>query len=469
MEAIMGAMDWINGIAWGWPGMIVVVGGGLYLTIRLAGFQFVNFGRAFKLLVRKATPDLVDVTKGQITPRQALWAATAATVGNGNLAGVATAIAMGGPGAVFWMWITALVGMATKSAEVMLGRHFRTINPDGSISGGPMYYLTKGLNMKWLGWIFALFAAIAAPGIGLMVQSNSSAFALEFGFGVPRLATGIVMAIALGLVIIGGIKIIAKVTEALVPVMGVFYIIVAIIVLAMNVVDIGPALGLIFKHAFTPYAPIAGVIGYMVAQTMRFGVARGIFSNEAGLGSAPIVHAASTIRNPIHQGYLGIFEVFLDTLAINTMTALVILTSGVFGTAAYFATEPFLTSTPLLIAGYTATIGGWGAPLVGVASFLFGFSTMLTWSYYGERSLCFITGERRMVHLVYRSIFVVLCVWGALQTIAFVWLFTDTTNGLMLLPNMIALVLLAGTLYRFTKGWAKEDILRRVERVEKGE
>jgi len=469
MEAIMAAMDWINGIAWGWPGMIVVVGGGLYLTIRLAGFQFVNFGRAFKMLGKRATPDIVDTTKGQITPLQSLWAATAATVGNGNLAGVATAIAMGGPGAVFWMWITALVGMATKSAEVMLGRHFRTINPDGSISGGPMYYLTKGLNMKWLGWIFALFAAIAAPGIGLMVQSNSAAWALEFGFGVPRLATGIVMAIALGLVIIGGIKIIAKVTERLVPFMCAIYILAALVVLAINVVDIGPALGAIFKYAFTPTAPIAGFLGYAVAQSMRFGVARGIFSNEAGLGSAPIVHAASTIRNPIHQGYLGIFEVFLDTIVICTLTALVILTSGVFGTAAYFATEPFLSSTPLALAAFTATVGGLGAPLIAVASFLFGFSTMLTWAYYGERSLCFITGERRVVHLVYRSIFVVLCVWGALQTIAFVWLFTDTTNGLMLLPNMIALVLLSGTLFKLTKGWAKEDIMRRVEREEKGE
>ena len=469
MEAIMGAMDWVNGIAWGWPGMIVVVGGGLFLTIRLRGFQFVNMGRALKFIGRRATPDLVDTTKGEITPRQSLWAALAGTVGNGNLAGVASAIAMGGPGAVFWMWITALVGMATKSAEVMLGRHYRTINPDGTISGGPMWYLQKGLNMKWLGIIFALFAAIAAPGIGLMVQSNSSAFALEFGFGVPRIATGLVMAVALGLVIIGGLKIIAKATEALVPVMCVFYIIVAVIVLAINVVDIPAALGAIFRYAFTPYAPIAGVMGYAIASTLRFGVARGIFSNEAGLGSAPIVHSASTIRNPIHQGYIGIFEVFLDTIVICTMTALVILTSGIFGTAEYLAADPRLTSTPLTIAAYTATIGGWGAPLVGVASFLFGFSTMLTWSYYGERSLCYITGERRWIHLTYRSIFVVLCLVGALTKIAFVWLFTDTTNGLMLLPNMIALVLLAGTIFKLTKGWAKEDILRRVERVEKGE
>jgi AGCS family alanine or glycine:cation symporter len=323
--------------------------------------------------------------------------------------------------------------------------------------------------MKWLGIIFALFAAIAAPGIGLMVQSNSSAFALEFGFGIPRLATGIVMAIALGLVIIGGIKIIARATEALVPVMCVFYIIVALVVLAINVVDIPAALGLIFQYAFTPYAPIAGVAGYAIASTLRFGVARGIFSNEAGLGSAPIVHSASTIRNPIHQGYIGIFEVFLDTIVICTMTALVILTSGVFGTAEYLTADVRLTSTPLTIAAYQATIGGLGAPLVGVASFLFGFSTMLTWSYYGERSLCYITGERRWIHLTYRSIFVVLCLVGALTKIAFVWLFTDTTNGLMLLPNMIALVLLAGTIYKLTKGWAKEDILRRVKQVEKGE
>ena len=467
MEVIMGAMDWVNGIAWGWPGMIVIVGGGLYITIRLAGFQFVNFGRSLRFITKGATPDLVDVTKGQITPRQSLWAALAGTVGNGNLAGVAAAIALGGPGAVFWMWITAIVGMGTKSAEVMLGRHYRTINPDGSISGGPMWYLEKALKMKWLGLIFALFAALAAPGIGLMVQSNSSAFALEFGFGVPRLATGIVMAIALGLVIIGGIKIIAKVTEALVPVMIVFYIIVAVVVLAINIVDIPAALGLIFKHAFTPYAPIAGVAGYAIASTLRFGVARGIFSNEAGLGSAPIVHAASTIRNPIHQGYIGIFEVFMDTIVICTMTALVILTSGIYGTAQYFA-EP-LTSTPLTIAAFRATVGGLGAPLVGVASFLFGFSTMLTWSYYGERSLCYITGERRAIHLAYRGIFVVLALVGALTTIDFVWLFTDTTNGLMLLPNMIAVVLLAGTLFKLTKGWGKEDILRRVGRIEKGE
>jgi AGCS family alanine or glycine:cation symporter len=467
MEAIMGALDWVNGIAWGWPGMIVVVGGGLYITIRLAGFQFVNFGRSLKFITKGATPDLVDVTKGQITPRQSLWAALAGTVGNGNLAGVAAAIAMGGPGAVFWMWITALVGMGTKSAEVMLGRHFRTINPDGSVSGGPMWYLEKALKMKWLGWIFAAFAALAAPGIGLMVQSNSSAHALEFGFGLERWVTGLVIAIALGLVIIGGIKIIARVTEALVPVMIVFYIIVAVVVLAINITELPAAMGSIFRYAFTPYAPIAGVAGYAIAQTLRFGVARGIFSNEAGLGSAPIVHAASTIKNPIHQGYIGIFEVFIDTIVICTLTALVILTSGIYGTAQYFA-EP-LTSTPLTIAAFRATVGGLGAPLVGVASFLFGFSTMLTWSYYGERSLCYITGERRAIHLTYRGIFVVLAMVGALTTIDFVWLFTDTTNGLMLLPNMIAVVLLAGTLFKLTKGWAKEDILRRVERVEKGE
>ncbi|MCL0091042.1 sodium:alanine symporter family protein [Dehalococcoidia bacterium] len=460
MEAIMAALDGVNAIAWGWPGMIIIVGGGLYLTFRLHGFQFVNFGRSFRMLRRRADPDVTDVTKGDVTPRQALFAATAATVGVGNIAGVATALAMGGPGAVFWMWITALVGMCTKAVEAMLGRHFRTINPDGSISGGPMYYLTKGLNLKWLGYMFAFFAALAAPGIGLMVQSNSISYALEFGFGVPRLATGIVIAILLGLVILGGIKIIARVASALVPFMCIFYIGVAVVVLIIKAPEIPAALGTIFVHAFTPTAPVGGFAGYAVACAMRFGVARGIFSNEAGLGSAPIVHAASTIKNPIHQGYLGIFEVFLDTIVVCTMTALVILTSGIYGTAEYFAAPVRLSGSPLTIAAFEATVGGLGSPLVGCALALLGFSTMLTWSYYGERSLCFITGERRAVHLFYRSLFVVLCVVGAVVVIDFVWLLTDTLNGLMLLPNMIAVVLLGGRAWKLVKEWSAEDILR---------
>ena len=396
------------------------------------------------LFDRKHKDKLVD----GITPFQAVSTALASTVGTGNITGIATAITIGGPGAVFWMWISAFFGMVTKYSEILLALTFREKNVKGENVGGPMYYIENGLGWKWLAVIFAIFATLASFGIGNMTQSNSIAQALEQSFHIPTLASGIVVAIVVAVVILGGIKSIARVNEKIVPFMAAFYIICAVAVLIVNFREIPHAFGLIFGNAFTLPSAAGGAAGYTIMMAMRYGFARGVFSNEAGLGSAPIAHAASSTKDPVEQGLWGIFEVFLDTIVICTLTALVVLTSGLWGGE--------LDGAPLSIAAFNQAIphiGGYG---VTIGMVLFATSTMFGWSYYGEKALEYLfkgtsAGTIKAAIMVYRCLFVIAAVVGAVGGLQFIWSIADTLNGLMAIPNLIALLALSGVVIKTTK------------------
>lgn len=448
MQGLLAVNDWVNGIVWGPPFMILLVGTGLYLTIRLGFFQFTHlrfaWRRTFGTLFRRDQ----QVEKGAITPFQAVTSAMAATIGVGNIAGVATAIALGGPGAVFWMWIVALVGMATKLAEATLGLKYRQVDSDGRVSGGVFYYIEYGLGRKWkwLALVYAFLAGLAAFGIGNMVQANTMAHALETSMGVPNWATGLVVMFLVGLVTLGGIKRIAVTAERIVPTMALVYIIGAVGILVSFYDQIPGAFAQIFNGAFTPTSAIGGFAGATVAGAIRYGIARGIFSNEAGLGSASIVHAQAR-NKPYAQGLWGMWEVFVDTLVVCTMTALVILVTGVIQTGqtgAELTSSAFSTGLPGL--------GGW---IVLLSIVLFSYTTMLTWNFYGEKSWEYAFGKR--VVLPYRIIFVCFLFLGAIGGLTTVWDVSDTLNGLMAAPNLLALVLLAGVLVKEKVQYLKEE------------
>jgi len=439
LDLITTANGFVNGIVWGPPFMILLVGTGIYLTIRLGFFQFRHLGHAWKysfgLLFRKD----VEVEPGAITPFQAVTSAMAATIGVGNIAGVATAIALGGPGAIFWMWMVALVGMATKMAEATLGLKYRHVDADGHVSGGVFYYIEKGLGpqWKWLAVLYAFLAGLAAFGIGNMVQSNTMAQALETGFGIPHWATGFALVILVGVVTLGGISRIAVTAEKVVPIMAVAYVIGAIAILAMNASAIPGALSMIITSAFSPAPAVGGFAGASVAMAIRFGIARGIFSNEAGLGSASIVHAQA--RNiPFRQGFWGVWEVFIDTLVVCTMTALVILVTGVMESGA--------TGADLTSAAFSTGLPGPGGYVIIIAIAFFAYTTMLTWNFYGEKSWEYLFG--RSVVVPYRLIFLLFVFLGSVGALELVWDVADTFNGLMAAPNLVALVLLGGVMAR---------------------
>ncbi len=437
MTTIMELLDRINAFAWGPPMMVLLVGTGILLTIRIKGVQFTKIGHAWKVTFEGCfKKDKNVLGEGEITPFQSLCSALSATVGNGNIAGVATAIAAGGPGAAVWMWITALFGMATKLAEATLGVKYRIKDKDGVFVGGAMYYLSNGLGQKWLGWIFALFGALAAFGIGCMVQTNSMALVGLSVFKIPMWLTGIVLTILIWLVVIGGIKRIGEVTELLVPFMAIFYIIGGLIVI-INKIDMLPwALSEIFRSAFTGRAAFGGFAGATVIQAMRYGVARGIFSNEAGLGSASMAHAVSKTKHPVRQGMMGTVEVTIDTLIVCSITAIVIVITDSLGTG--------LTSTALTAHAFSVVLKGLGGPVVALGSFLFGYSTVITWCYYGQTCSRFILGPS--VAIPYAWIFIALSFVGSIVEVPFVWLLTDTLNGLMAIPNLIGLIFLSGIL-----------------------
>lgn len=437
----------IAGYFWGIPSIVLLVGTGLYLTIKLNFIQFRGFKHATRLISGKY--DKKDDT-GEVTHFQALSTALSATIGTGNIAGVATAIALGGPGAIFWMWITALVGMATKYASCSLALKFRHIHKDGSISGGPMYTLLNGLQMPKLAAMFAIFTLIASFGIGNMVQANSVVDGLARALpGIPQDKTfiGFVMAILVGLVIIGGIKRIAKVASFIVPFMAVAYCSVAIIILIANIDQIPSAFATIINLALNPVAAGGGAIG----AAMQYGVARGVFSNEAGLGSAPMAHASARTNEPAREGMVAMLGPFIDTIIICSMTALVIVISGNWGDARpQNATGANLTV--LSFGQSLAFIGSWGETLghsiVGFGLAFFAYSTMIAWSYYGDRSAEFLFGKRAI--LPYRIVFTVLVAVGASVPLRLVWNFADIANMLMALPNLISLILLAGVVKKLT-------------------
>ena len=437
----------IAGYAWGIPSIVLLVGTGLYLSIRLRGIQFRGFRHATNLVQGKY--DKVD-DPGEVTHFQALSTALSATIGTGNIAGVATAITLGGPGAVFWMWITALVGMATKYASCTLAVKYRYLHPNGEVSGGPMYTLRDGLGMPKLGAAFAVFTLIASFGIGNMVQANSVVDGIGFIF--PELAgykttLGVIMGIAVGLVIIGGIKRIAKVASTIVPFMAVAYILASLTILIMNFTAIPDALWTIINHALNPWAAGGGAIGAAI----QYGVARGVFSNESGLGSAPMAHAAARTSEPVREGLVAMLGPFIDTLIICTMTALVIVIVGAWGGAR----PEDLTGAALSAYAFSQVLGDFGGWVVGFGLMFFAYSTIIAWSYYGDRSAEFLFGEKAV--LPYRIIYIVLVVVGASVPLQLVWNFADIANIFMAAPNLISLVLLAGVVKKLSDDYFEKD------------
>lgn len=493
-------------LVWGLPLLILLVGTGIYLTLRLRGLQITKLGRSLYLGLIKRREE--GDQPGDISHFQALMTALSATVGTGNIAGVATAIAVGGPGALFWMWITGLFGMATKFSEAVLAVHYRETDETGQMSGGPMYYLQKGLGQRWLGLLFAIFAAVAAFGIGNMVQSNSVAEALNHSFNIPHVWTGIVLMISTLLVIVGGIKSIGRVTGVLVPVMIVFYFSAAILILLIHIRDLPDIFFLIMKSAFSGHAASGGFLGASVMLTVRWGVARGVFSNESGLGSSPIAAAAAITRHPVSQALVSMTQTFIDTIVICSLTGFAILVSGLW------TGQPQLTGAELTSAAFSQNLPGQsGGIIVSLGLVLFAYSTILGWSYYGEKALEFIveTGARTRffvtwllilililpvyivgnlpghrillvgflfisyllifiktreklfrpdqatINLLYRGTFGVYVLIGTVAQLDLVWAMADVFNGLMAFPNLIGLLGLSGVVVKLTRQYFESE------------
>ena len=448
MDQLNAIISSVNAFAWGPPmlGMLGVTG--VLLTLGLVFMPWRKVGYGFRLLFDKS-----QVTgEGEVKPFNALMTALSATVGTGNIAGVATAIALGGPGAIFYMWLIALFGMATKYAEVVCAVTYREKDQTGKVVGGPMYYLRNGVGEfapelgKYLGLAFAIFGAVAAFGIGNAVQVNSMADALDNSFAIPTWLTGVVVAGLVGFVIIGGIRRIGDWAGKLVPAMIVLYVGAALIIIILNISQVPAAFGLIFTYAFTPAAATGGFAGAAVAAAIRFGVARGVFSNESGLGSAAIAHAAAQTNSPVRQGIIAMLGTFIDTIIVCTMTALVILTSGAWimtGSDGGGLTGAVLTST-----GFEESITG-GQYIVTIALAVFAFTTILGWSYYGERCWQYLFSENSII--IYRVLWVLAALSFANVQVDLVWNLSDTLNGLMAVPNLIGLLLLAPMVFKVTR------------------
>lgn len=446
MDFLMSINSAINNVVWGPPILFLIVGTGLYLSISTKFFSVTKIGYILRNTFLKMFSK-ESRGEGEVTAFQAVATALAATVGTGNIAGVATAIALGGPGAVFWMWMAAVVGMTTKFAEVVLAVNFREKTPDGRFVGGPMYYIEKGLKMKWLAVIFAVFGALAAFGIGNMVQSNSVAASLQATFSINPWITGVTLAVITAAVIIGGIKRIGAFTEKLVPFMAAIYIVGGLFIIFANASHIPAAFALIFGNAFTGTAAVGGFAGATIAKSIRYGVARGVFTNEAGLGSAPIAHAAATTDHPVRQGLWGVFEVFADTIVICSITALAIMVSSQWSSG--------LTGAALTTAAFNEGIPGVGGYIVSIGIVLFAYSTIIGWEYYGERCAEYVFGPK--VITPYRLIWIPFVVIGAIGGLEDLWALADTLNGLMAIPNLIGVLLLSGTVFKLTKDFfAKE-------------
>ena len=441
MEAITNLVSAVNGVVWGPLMLVLILGTGLFLQAGLKIMPILKLGFGFKLLWKGRTPP--GGSEGEISPFNALMTSLSATIGTGNIAGVATAIFLGGPGALFWMWCTALVGMATKYAEAVCAVKYREVDALGNHVGGPMYYIKNGLGKKWA-WMapaFAGFGAIAGFGIGNTVQANSVADVLSSSYGIPSWVTGVALLVLVGAVILGGIKRIAQVAGKLVPFMAIAYLLAGLVVLGINAAEIPAAFGLIFTHAFTPTAATGGFAGAAVWAAIRFGVARGVFSNEAGLGSAPIAHAAAQTKGPVNQGLVAMLGTFIDTLIVCTITGLAIISSG-----AWTSGE---TGASLTSAAFESTIPGVGSHVVTVALAVFAFTTMLGWSFYGEKCVAYLFGVKSI--MPFRILWCLAAPLGAMANLGFIWLLADTLNALMAIPNLIALILLSPVVFRVTR------------------
>jgi alanine or glycine:cation symporter, AGCS family len=455
MTAIEAFLGKVADFVWGPALLVLLLGTGLFLTVSLRFMPIRRIGTAFQLLFRGRRAGIDQ--PGDITPFQTLMTALAATIGTGNIAGVATAIALGGPGAVFWMWMTALVGMATKYAEAVLAIHYREIDAEGRSVGGPMYYIRNGLGKSWawLAFIFAVFAALAGFGIGNMVQSNSVTAIITANFGVPNWSVGLVLSVLTFLVIIGGVKRIGAVSEWLVPIMALAYIVGGLVIVALNYKDVPEGLVFIVRSAFSETAATGGFAGAAVWAGIRFGVARGVFSNEAGLGSAAIAHAAAKSNDAVQQGLVAMLGTFIDTIVVCTITALVIVTVHVpvelaDGTTQMMAAwESGKTGSELSALAFSAGLPAGGNWIVTFGLAIFAFTTILGWSYYGERAAEYLLGVR--VVLPYRLLWVAFVFVGSVLQLSLVWTVTDILNALMAIPNLIALLLLSGTVFALTR------------------
>ena len=439
VETITSANAWLNSLVWGPPMLILLMGTGLLLTILTGAVQFRHMGTALREVLGKLRHK--GTGEGSVSPFGAVATALASTVGVGNIAGVATAIVLGGPGALFWLWVSGLLGMCTKFSEIVIALHYRERDAGGTMRGGAMYSLKKQ-GLPWLGAIFAGITALAAFGIGNMVQANSVSQSMLTSMGVPVWATGIGLVIVSGAVILGGIKRIAAFAEVLVPFMAIVYLLGGLTIIGMNISEVPAAFSLVFDSAFNGAAATGGFAGATIMMAMRYGVARGLFSNEAGLGSAPLVHSAANTDHPVRQGLYGIFEVLVDTILICTTTGLVIILSGEWTTGvtgAALSVKAFETGLP----------GTWGDLLVTTGLILFAYSTLIGWSYYGETAIVYLLGTRAA--LPYRLAWLVFIYLGAIGSLHLVWDLADTLNGLMAIPNLVSVLIGIPLLLRLQK------------------
>ncbi len=441
MQSLHVFFEWLNGIVWGVPMIVLILGTGLYLQLRLGFMPLRKIGHGFAMIWKSRKPG--KDSEGEISPYAALMTALSATVGTGNIAGVATAIAVGGPGALFWMWMTAFVGMATKYGEVVLAVKYREVDEHGEHAGGPMFAIKNGLgrNWRWLGTAFAIFGGLAGFGIGSMVQANGIASAVHNAFGVETWITGIVLTLLTGAVVLGGIKRIGAVAEVLVPFMCIGYIVAVGVVLFVFADRIPEAFMTILNQAFNPTAASGGFLGATVIMAIQKGVSRGIFSNEAGLGTAGIAQAAGATSNPVFSGLIGMMGTFIDTIIVCTMTGLAIMVSGVWTSGANGAV--------LSSMAFEAAMPGVGKYVLAVALAIFAFTTILGWCYYGEKCWEYLLGSRS--EKPFRLLWTISVYFGAVLSLDFAWLVADTLNALMAIPNLISLLVLSPVIVKLTR------------------
>ena len=450
MEFISKINAAVNNVVWGPVMLTLLIGTGLFLTILTRAVQFKKFGYMMKKTILGVfSKNQHEKDESGVSPFQAVATAMAGTIGTGSIAGLATAIVSGGPGAVFWMWISALLGMVTKYSEILLSLKYREKNEKGQWVGGPMYYIKNGLNMKWLAVLFSIFAMMACLGTGNATQSNSIAVALESTMGIKPWITGVVLTVIAAAVILGGMRRIASVNEKLVPFMAVFYVICSVVALILNFDKIPAAFSLIFREAFNFKAAAGGAAGYGVVLAMHYGFSRGVFSNEAGLGSAPIAHAASSTKEPVNQGLWGMFEVFFTTIIICTISALVILTTGLWNTGEY-------QGAALSIASFNAIIPKIGGIIVTLSTVFFALSTILGWAYYGEVCTEFLSNKSNKAVQAYRIIYVIFVFIGTIGSLDLIWSISETMNGLMAIPNLIGIIGLSKVIGSATSEYFKK-------------
>ena len=468
VEWITSVNSVVNGIVWGPIGLALLFCTGLWMTLRTRGFQFRRVGYWMRhtigaVFTNKEVTAHTDKEDMAISQFQSMCTALAGTIGTGNIVGVATAIVSGGPGAIFWMWVMAVLGMMTSFSENVLGVYYRRKNEKGEWSGGAMYYLTDGLGVKKgcktlgkvLAMLFACFCILASFGIGNMSQINSIAGNMYAAFRTPYLVTGVLLMIVTALIVLGGLKRVAAVTEKLVPIMALFYIVGAVVIVVLHAANVPAAFGAIFRGAFNFQAAGGGALGYGISQSLTWGFKRGAFSNEAGLGSAVMVNASANVKEPVQQGMWGVFEIFADTIVVCTLTALVILTTGVVDLQSGSVLVG-VQDNALVGQAFTAAFGSFGPKFIAISLLFFAYSTVLGWSHYGTKAVEYLFGEKATK--IYKVIFVGMVVVGATMKLGLAWDLSDTFNGLMMLPNLIAVLALSGTVVDITKNYLDRKV-----------